>query len=204
MTKIKICGLRRLEDVRIVNRYKPDLVGFIFDPTRKRYVDKIKAAEIRSKLKFGIKAVGVFVDADISTEINFVKEKIIDVIQLHGSESEEFIQELKKKLNQVEMNVSVIKAFSIKSHEDIERAARSPADMILLDAGKGGSGETFDWKLLKKIQRPYFLAGGINTDNIDEALLHKPYGVDIASGSETDGKKDEKKIKELIRRVRNE
>ncbi len=123
---------------------------------------------------------------------------IIDIAQLHGNESEDYIRELKSRTG-----AQVIKAVGIRSSEDVERAERSPADLVIVDSPGGGTGNTFDWELLKKIKRPYILAGGINAENIEEAveMLH-PYGVDVSSGIETDGYKDKEKMKAFMALVK--
>ena len=186
MTKIKICGLKREEDIEIVNKYKPDYIGFIFALNRKRTIDVEKAKKLYSKLDHNILAVGVFLDQDIK----YIKQCIpyIDLIQLHGDEDEEYIKELKKITNK-----KIINAY----REDIN------ADYILLDNINPGSGISVEWEDIKCYNKPVFLAGGINISNINKALELKPYCIDVSSGVETNGFKDESKIKEIIKRVRS-
>lgn len=129
----------------------------------------------------------------------YLEEGVIDLAQLHGNESEEYIHSLRFRTGG-----ELIKAFSIKTREDVEKAKKSSADYILLDHGKGGTGESFDWSLIRNMDRPYFLAGGLNAENVEQAILQThPFAVDISSGVETDGVKDTKKITECIRRIRH-
>lgn len=205
MTKVKICGIKSEMDADILNRYKPDYAGFIFDKTRKRYLEKSKAAELRKKLDNSIKTVGVFVNADMDHILEFVHEGIIDIIQLHGDEDEKFIEEMKQELVHFNVDIPVVKAFGIKNADDIKLASASSADMVLLDTGRGGTGKTFDWDLIRDIHRDYVLAGGLTPENVRGAVdRFHPYAVDVSGGVETDGKKDEEKIKEFVRRVRDE
>ena len=185
MTKIKFCGLKRIEDIKYANDLKPDFIGFVFAPKSKRFVDADTARELKNLLDTEIKAVGVFVDEDINVVTKLLKDGIIDIAQLHGSEDEEYIKSLRAICDK-----PIIKAFTRVSKDDIKKANESTADYILLDSGKG-SGETFDWDLIKEVNRPYFLAGGLTLDNVENAVktLH-PFVVDVSSGIETDGFKD--------------
>lgn len=197
--KIKLCGLSRPCDIAWANELNPDYVGFVFWPKSKRFVDSEKAACLKSMLKPEIKAVGVFVDESIDAVLNLLNEGIIDVPQLHGSESEEYIKELKTRSGKL-----VFKAFKVKCIDDIKNASCSFADYVLLDAGMG-DGKTFDWSLLKEMKRDYFLAGGLNVDNINEAVeTLRPFGVDVSSGIETDGVKDKDKMLSFVQIVRKE
>ncbi len=195
---IKFCGIRRPEDIEAVNETRPDLAGFIIVKDRRRYISPEKVCELRQKLNHSIKVVGVFIDEDIEVVAKLLHDGIIDIAQLHGNESEDYIRELKSRTG-----AQVIKAVGIRSSEDVERAERSPADLVIVDSPGGGTGNTFDWELLKKIKRPYILAGGINAENIEEAveMLH-PYGVDVSSGIETDGYKDKEKMKAFMALVK--
>lgn len=200
MTKIKICGLRRPEDILMANIYRPDYVGFVFAKSR-RQVTKEEAASLKQMLLPEILAVGVFVNAPSEEILELVREGVIDGIQLHGQETEEEIRYLK-----VRTSVPVIKAFSVVSQEDLQKCEASSADYVLLDSGAGGTGETFDHKLLERgIRKPFFLAGGMGSDNVREAIRnYHPYAVDVSSKVETDGYKDEEKVRTFIRRVRDE
>ena len=185
MTKIKFCGLKRIEDIKYANDLKPDFIGFVFAPKSKRFVDADTAKELKNLLDTEIKAVGVFVDEDINVVTKFLKDGIIDIAQLHGSEDDEYIKRLRTLCDK-----PIIKAFMIESPDDIKKANESSADYVLLDSGKG-SGVTFNWDLIKEVNRPYFLAGGLDCDNVENALSSlTPYAVDVSSGIETDGFKD--------------
>lgn len=198
-TKVKICGLRRIEDIQYVNEAMPDFAGFIFDSSRRRYIDPQKAAGLRAELAPGIKAVGVFVNAPAKLIIDTIKTAGLDAVQLHGNESDEFITQAK-----IETGLPVIKAFHISSAEDLEKACASSADMILLDNGKGGTGKSFDWSLLKDVPRDFILAGGLDADKAAEAVKTvRPWGLDASSGLETDGLKDHDKIIKFMDAVRS-
>ena len=181
MTSIKLCGLMRAEDIEAVNILKPEYIGFVFAEKSKRCVTPEKAAELKRLLNPEVKAVGVFVDEDIDNVSKLLKNGTIDIAQLHGSEDNSYIEKLKKRIN-----TPVIKAFQIKSGEDISEAQNSAADYVLLDSGKG-SGQIFNWELIKSINRPYFLAGGLDTENIQSAIRsNRPFAGDVSSGIETD------------------
>ncbi|PWJ11347.1 phosphoribosylanthranilate isomerase [Ruminococcus flavefaciens] len=196
MTKIKMCGLRRPEDIEFANRVKPDYIGYVFAEKSKRYIATAKAAELTKLLDGDIVPVGVFVDETMENVIAAVKMGAVKMVQLHGSESEDFISELKSR------GIPVIKAFQVGAAEDIAAAERSCADMVLLDSGKG-SGQTFDWSLIGSIKRPYLLAGGITAENAAQAIRQlRPFGVDASSCLETDGFKDIAKMKAFAQAVR--
>ena len=199
MTKIKLCGLSRMEDIQTANMLKPDFIGFVFAQKSKRRVSHLKATELKSKLNPGTKAVGVFLDDDLNTVGALMNLGIVDMVQLHGSEDEEYIARLREITDK-----PIIKAFIITCAEDVERAKQSSADYILLDGGKG-SGKAFDWNLIKDMGRPYFLAGGLNPDNAADAVAKlDPYAVDVSSGIETDGLKDAEKMNAFVGAVRKE
>ena len=196
MKKIKICGLKRLQDIEYVNELLPDFIGFVFAGTKRKITDE-KAKEFKTVLNPRIKAVGVFVNEDISFVEKLVKNDVIDLVQLHGQETNEYIKILKQKID-----VPIIKAIQIKNDDSFN--VDYDVDYYLFDHGSGGTGESFDWSMLKEVNKPVFLAGGINLSNIDEALKMNVYGLDVSSGVETDGFKDREKIKEIVRRARNE
>ncbi len=196
MTKIKMCGLRRTEDIEFANRVKPDYIGYVFAEKSKRYIATEKAAELTKLLDGDIVPVGVFVDETMENVMAAVKMGAVKMVQLHGSESEDFVSELKSR------GIPVIKAFQVGAAEDIAAAERSCADMVLLDSGKG-SGQTFDWSLIGSIKRPYLLAGGITAENAAQAIRQlRPFGVDASSCLETDGFKDIAKMKAFAQAVR--
>ena len=197
MTKIKLCGLSRIEDIEAANNLKPDFIGFVFAAKSKRRVSHLKAAELKSKLNPETKAVGVFLDDDLDTVGALMNLGIVDLVQLHGSEDEEYISKLRAITDK-----PIIKAFIINNEDDVKRAEASLADYILLDGGKG-EGRSFNWKLLESIKRPYFLAGGLNADNAEAAVadLH-PFAVDVSTGIETGGVKDKEKMAAFVTAVR--
>jgi phosphoribosylanthranilate isomerase len=198
MTRIKLCGLSRPADIKIVNSLCPEYIGFVFYEKSSRYVPPEKAVELKNLLSDRIKAVGVFVDEPLEKVVDLLDKGIIDIALLHGKEDDEYIKRLRELSKR-----PVIKAFPIKSKEDIKKAEGSLADFILLDSGQG-SGEAFDWELLRDIKRDYFLAGGLDPYNVKDALriLH-PYAVDVSSGIETDGAKDPVKMNEFVNIVRS-
>ncbi len=197
-TKVKICGIRRREDIRAVNEALPDYMGFIFVKGKRRYIEPEQALGLRKLLRPEITPVGVFLDEDPQEVIRIARSKVIDMIQLHGHEDEDYIQQIK-----AETQLPVIKALIIKDEADIHRANQSAADLVLLDGGVG-EGKTFAWSLLKKMHRPYLLAGGLDPSNIAQAVREmRPYGVDVSSGVETDGWKDPEKIKMFVKNVRS-
>jgi len=199
MTYIKMCGLTRKCDIKAVNEIKPEYIGFVFWTKSKRYISPEKAFELKKLLDKNIKAVGVFVDESIEKVAELLENDIIDIAQLHGHENEDYIKNLREMTDK-----PVIQAFRIRSSSDMEKAVNSTADMILLDAGMG-DGKIFDWSLIKEIKRPYFLAGGLNCENIAEAVKTlQPYAVDVSSGIETDGLKNMKKMAEFSAIVRKE
>ena len=199
MTKIKLCGLSRDCDIETANKLKPDFIGFVFAAKSKRRVTHLQAAELKSKLDPEIKAVGVFLDDDLDMVASMLNLGIVDVVQLHGTEDEEYLAELRTITDK-----PIIKAFVIRSEDDVKRAEESSADYVLLDGGKG-EGKAFDWSLLKEIKRPFFLAGGLNTENVAAAVKSlRPFAVDVSTGVETDGVKDTEKMTAFVAEVRKE
>ena len=203
MSKIKICGIKRPEDIEIVNKYKPDYIGFIFSKSP-RQVDFETARELKSRLDKSIRVVGVFVNEPIDFIVKLCISNVIDAVQLHGDENDEYIKQLRARVK-----CRIIKAVRVKSTEQILREEQKKCDFLLLDTYRkdvyGGSGEKFNWDLIPAdLVKEYFLAGGLNADNIQLAIktLH-PFCVDVSTSVETDGVKDEKKVKEIIDKVRS-
>ena len=195
MVKIKICGIKRLEDIEMVNRYKPDYIGFVFADS-KRKVSHNLAKELRNNLDSDIIPVGVFVDSPQDEILRLFDDGIIEIAQLHGSESEQYILDLKKRTNG---ELKIINAIEMTQEIDLLEYNDSNSDYLLLDSGKG-SGKTFDWSLIRKdIKKEFFLAGGLNSENVTQAINEfNPYAIDLSSSLETDGFKDENKIKEIM------
>ncbi len=197
MTKIKLCGLRREDDIEYVNKLLPDYIGFVFAPASKRYISPDDALLLRKKLSPEIVPVGVFVDEAPETVAEYVSRGIIDVVQLHGHENNEYIERLRKLTT-----APIIQAFRIACSDDVEKANASAGDLVLLDSGSG-SGETFDHSLIKGISRSYFLAGGLTPENVSEAVNEfRPYAVDASSSLEKDGFKVYNKMKAFIDAIR--
>lgn len=198
MTKLKLCGLARICDIEAANRLNPEYIGFVFAKKSRRYVDPAQARKLRARLNKGISPVGVFVNESPEAIADLVRSAIIDVVQLHGSEDEDFLRKLRELVS-----CPIIKAFSVKTPQDVRIACESSADLILLDSGGGGTGTVFDWNLLEPIRRPWFLAGGLSPENAADAIRRlAPYGVDVSSGIETDGVKDIQKMNDFVRAVR--
>ena len=198
-TKIKLCGLKRPEDITYVNEAKPDYCGFIIEfPKSSRNVTGALVRELTAKLNPDIIPVGVFVNAAPERVEKLLLDGTIHIAQLHGQEDETYIRRIQKSTGH-----QVIKAFSVKTAQDIENALKSPADYILLDQGGGGTGQTFDWSLIPEIDRPFFLAGGLGADNLETAVwtIH-PYAVDLSSSVETEKRKDPMKIRQVVDIVR--
>lgn len=194
--KIKICGLKRVEDVTYVNKSLPDYVGFVF-AGEKRRVNKDQAKLLKELLDPSIQVVGVFVNEPIDTIRQLVLEKIIDVVQLHGEEDEVYVSLVK------ELKVPVIRACRVKTKEDVIAVQDSVADFLLFDTyvenEHGGSGKTFAHELLSYNRRECFLAGGLSPENMGSILSKVvPYAIDVSSGVETNGVKDEEKIRALV------
>lgn len=202
MTKLKLCGLTRLEDVRAANACRPDYVGFVFAPSR-RQVTPEAAATLRRALEPGVQAVGVFVRQPPGRMADVVRACGLDLVQLHGGETAADIQAARQACG-----VPVIAAVRVRSQTDLAAARSLPCDYLLLDAYTpdqyGGAGQAFDWTMLPEDLPPYFLAGGIRLDNLDAALSHHPYAVDVSSGVETGGVKDPRKMAAIAARVRRQ
>lgn len=192
-TLIKICGLRRPQDIDYVNAARPDMAGFILSPGYRRSIPPETAAGLRERLDPAIRAVGVFVDEDVDRIAEAASLCRLDLIQLHGGESDETIRAL-----QGAMGLPVIKAMKAGDYDP-----DCPADMVLLDSGRG-TGKVFDWSAVPPIvHKRWLLAGGIGYDNAAEAIaaLH-PDGLDFSSSVETDGVKDPEKIAAIVARIR--
>lgn len=202
--KIKICGLIRSEDIECVNECMPDYVGFVFAES-KRQIDLNTAKKLKEQLKTSIKTVGVFVDEDIETIAQTVNEGVIELVQLHGSEDESYILNLRQKLKS---DTGIIKAVRVNSlnnnilKDNLLNKISTNADFVMLDSG-AGSGEIFDWDKKIVCNKPVFLAGGLNEYNVSEAIKKiQPFAVDVSSGIETAGFKDIEKIRRFIKESR--
>ena len=216
--KVKMCGISKVETIPAVVEAKPDYMGLVFAPS-KRQVTVDQAKTLVEELhrgyaqKYGsdtehdkndtIKTVGVFVNETVENLVTIANEANLDAVQLHGDEDEAFIQSLKERTN-----VEVWKAVQIRSAADVEKWIDSSADMLLFDAyhkdERGGTGEVFDWSSLDAFERPFMLAGGIDSTNVARAIRTvRPYGIDISSGIETNGVKDDEKITAFTKIVKS-
>lgn len=199
MTRIKLCGLSRPCDIEAANALLPEYIGFVFAKKSHRCVSPEQAQELKKMLNPSIQAVGVFVNERPEVVADYLSRGIIDVAQLHGKEDEAYIQRLRSLTDH-----PLIQAFRIDTADDVCRAEKSTADFILLDSGSGGTGTSFSWDLAKPLDRPFFLAGGLDITNVSDALKElAPYAVDISSGIETDAKKDPQKMAAFVSAVRN-
>jgi len=206
--KIKICGMKFMDNIREVEKLKPDYIGFIFYKKSKRYVGEELTKEVFEKIDKSIHKVGVFVNEEINSILRIKKKFNFDYIQLHGDESPEYCKILQEK------GCLIIKAFSIDDQFDFNLAHNySPfCHYFLFDTkGKkyGGNGETFNWSLLNNYQLniPFFLSGGIEINNISGAFRiknKKIIGLDLNSKLEqSPGIKDIQKVKSVITKIRN-
>lgn len=201
--KIKMCGLRRPDDIIYANEYLLDYIGFVFAESRRK-VSGEEAKNLGAQLDPFIKKVGVFVNEPVRSLITISKQAGLDIIQLHGDEGEEYIKEVKH-----ETGKELWKAVRVRMVKDIQEAQRLPADKLLLDSfseeSYGGTGKVMDFAVLDQadIRKPYFIAGGLTVENLPEILKKaEPYGIDISSRIETEGVKDREKMLKVIQCVR--
>ena len=198
MSKVKICGLSRMEDIEAVNCVLPDFIGFVFAPSRRK-VDMETAAKLKEKLDPRIQAVGVFVNENISTVTKICQSKIIDLVQLHGDEDDPYIKRFRENCG-----CPVIKAFGVGN--SLPTWPIEPHYLLFdtLSKQRGGGGRAFDWNVLREYRgMPFFLAGGLSIENVVDAIqLLAPFCVDVSSGVETDGIKDAAKIEKFVLGVR--
>ena len=208
--KVKMCGISKIDTIPAVVEAKPDYMGLVFAPSKRQVtVEQAKTLVEELHKQYAvrynsetIKTVGVFVNETVENLLKIAEEVKLDVIQLHGDEDEFFIQILKEQ-----SNVEVWKAVQVRSAADAEKWIDSSADMLLFDAyhkdERGGTGEVFDWSSLDEFERPFMLAGGIDSTNVARAIRTvRPYGIDISSGIETEGVKDNEKMKAFTNTVR--
>ena len=233
MVKLKICGMKRLEDIDMANKYKPDYIGFVFAESPRK-VSYEQAKELSSHLSCDIVPVGVFVNEHMNLIVDLFKDGIIKIAQLHGDEDEDYIKKLKaKSQEQTGKEIPIINAIEIKDKNQADDKLEgndcsdfnqaddklegndcsdfnqelllwrdSASDYFILDSGKG-SGKTFDWSLIDKnsefFKNSIFLAGGLNSENLRLAIDEfNPFAVDLSSSVETEGFKDEEKIREIV------
>ena len=199
MTRIKLCGLSRPQDIAAANELRPDYIGFVFVPKSKRYVSPQQAEALKKRFSPEIQAVGVFVSEALETVAALLNQGVIDLAQLHGGEGPEYIAALRRLTAR-----PLIQAIQVRTAADLTLAEASAADHILLDSG-AGTGTVFDWTLLRQVKRSYFLAGGLDPDNVGAAVEGlRPWAVDVSSGIETDGGKDPAKMAAFVAAVRKD
>ncbi|MDI3311481.1 MAG: phosphoribosylanthranilate isomerase [Thermoanaerobacterium sp.] len=203
MTLVKICGIRRSEDVEYLNNLKPDYAGFVFAES-KRNVDVNTAYDLIKNLDRKIKKVGVFVNEEISKVRNVAAFLNLDVLQFHGDESQDYMDNFN--------DYTIWKAIRVSEKSDVFKLTNYHVDGILFDSKikgfYGGSGRKFDWNLIKDakaiLKCKFILAGGINVDNVLKAVeMVRPDVIDVSSGVEVDGFKDYELMKDLICKVRS-
>ena len=204
MTKVKICGLSRREDIAYVNAFKPDFIGFVFYEKSKRAVTPEKALELKGLLDRSIKTVGVFVNAAPEFVAELAALGAIDLIQLHGDEDAVYCRQLR-----LLTDAPLIKAVRVRGKESLAGLENYPVDYFLFDTYQqgvyGGTGKRFEVELGQDIPKPFFIAGGLDADNVAAVIKkNKPFAVDVSGGVETDGRKDQKKISAFIASVRGE
>lgn len=206
-TAIKICGLRRQEDIDCVNEARPDFAGFVIHVVKSpRNVTADMLAQLSGRLSADIVPVGVFVNESPETIAMLAGRGLIRAAQLHGQEDDNYIRRLRQMTD-----IFLIQAISVTGTDSVKMARQSPADAVLFDCGSGGTGKTFDWQLLdgvRHLEKPFFIAGGIGVNNMEAAIRRFcPFAVDLSSSVETDGFKDKAKISEavaLLRSINNE
>lgn len=207
MTKVKICGITNLEDARHALEYGADILGFNFCRESSRYVDEGYVESIVERLVHPVKKAGVFVNENISEIVDIEGIAELDILQLHGEETPDFVARLRE-----ETDAEIIKAVRIKPDLDPAILEDYEVDGILLDAysgehQRGGTGMTFNWEIVKTltINSPLYLAGGLTPHNVVDAIRTvRPFAVDVASGVESSpGKKDLKKLEAFIRNAKN-
>lgn len=203
--KIKICGLRRTQDVAYVNKSKPDFAGFVFAKS-KRQVTAAQAAKLKAQLAPEIKAVGVFVNAEPEFIAKLAAAGTIDIAQLHGDEDAAYCERLRKLVS-----VPIIKVVRVKDASSLQGLEKFACDYFLFDTyaadAYGGTGKRFDMQLVDKLKitKPYFIAGGLDADNVSGVLQKtNAFAVDVSGGVETEGYKDPQKIAAFIASVRGE
>ncbi|MDE5792022.1 MAG: phosphoribosylanthranilate isomerase [Oscillospiraceae bacterium] len=200
--KLKICGIRRIEDVNYLNQYAPDYAGFILSKPFWRYVSPEQMQVLHENLNLNIKRVGVFVNPELEEILAYAK--FLNVIQLHGEESENLIMNIKSQTG-----LEIWKAVRVQNAEDINKADNLPVDKLVLDSfsaiSHGGTGTIANWNLIaeNKPKKLFFLAGGISENNLTEAIhFVQPYGIDVSSSVETEKCKDLHKIRQIVQNIR--
>ena len=200
MTKVKICGITHEVEIGIMNELQPDFVGFVFATKSRHFIAPEHAGLLRSKLRKGIKTVGVFTNASLKNVALTMETAGLDMVQLHGDETAEYIAALREYIR-----CPIMKVVKVAKPIDADKAMYTTADYVMLDGGSAGSGKSFDWSLLGNMRRNFFLSGGLTPENIHEALRlePKPFGLNVSSGVESNKVKDYRKVMKFILAVRD-
>ena len=200
MIKVKICGICHEVEIGIMNELMPDFVGFVFVPKSRHFIAPEHASLLRSKLRRGIQSVGVFANESLRSVAMCVEVAGLNMVQLHGNETSEYIAALREYIR-----CPIIKVYKVSQPIDAEKASYSTADYVMLDGGSAGDGKIFNWSLIGKMRRKFFLSGGLTPENIQQALNleSQPYGVNVSSGVEANRTKDYRKVMKFILSVKN-
>lgn len=195
MVKVKICGICHEAEIGIMNELVPDFVGFVFVKKSRHFIAPEHAGYLRSKLRKGIKSVGVFANEALRSVAMCVETAGLNMVQLHGDETAEYIAALREYIR-----CPIMKVYKVARPIDAERAMYSTADYVMLDGGSAGDGKTFDWSMLGRVRRKFFLSGGLTPDNMEQALLldPRPYALNASSGLEANRMKDYRKVMKFI------
>ena len=200
MVKVKICGICHESEISIMNELVPDYVGFVFARKSRHFISPEHAGYLRSKLRQGIKSVGVFTNESLHGVAMCVETAGLSMVQLHGEETAEYIASLREYIR-----CPIMKVYKVAKPIDAEKALYSTADYVMLDGGNAGDGKTFDWSMLGRMRRKFFLSGGLNPENFQQALLldPQPYALNASSGLESHRTKDFRKVMKFILGVKS-
>ena len=200
MTKVKICGICHEVEIGIMNELVPDFVGFVFVSKSRHFIAPEHAGLLRSKLRPGIRSVGVFANHSLKSVAMCVEVAGLDMVQLHGNETAEYVAALREYIR-----CPIMKVYKVAKPMDAEKALYSTADYVMLDGGNAGDGKTFDWALLGNVRRKYFLSGGLTPENLNRAMIvtPQPYALNVSSGVEANKMKDYRKVMKFILGVKN-
>ncbi len=200
MIKVKICGICHESEIGIMNELMPNYVGFVFIPKSRYFIAPEYASMLRSKLQKGIKSVGVFANESLKNVALCVEVAGLNMVQLHGDETGEYIAALREYIR-----CPIMKVYKVRKPIDAERGMYSTADYVMLDGGNAGDGKTFDWSMIGKVRRKFFLSGGLTPENVVSALTvsSAPYALNVCSGVEANRTKDYRKVMKFIAAVRN-
>ena len=200
MVKVKICGICHESEIGIMNELVPDFVGFVFVKKSRHFIAPEHAGYLRSKLRPGIKSVGVFNNESLQNVALCVETAGLNMVQLHGDETGEYVAALREYIR-----CPIMKVYKVVKPIDAEKALYSTADYVMLDGGNAGDGKTFDWSMLGRMRRKFFLSGGLTPENMQEALNldPQPYALSASSGVEAHRTKDYRKVMKFILGVKS-